>query len=266
MAGKLVFNIKKNKGNGGALGAHIDRTEGMEHMYSNADSSKKHLNKKIIVTNHCKLPLSEAINSRIAEGYTGKRKLRSDAVKSLGIVLTGSHEQMKKIFKNQKARKHWLNQSFDFLIEEFGKENIVRLDLHMDERTPHLHAVVVPLTSDGRLSAREVMGNKANIKRLRKVYAEKLNKLHLGYGEEKEPKTPTLSTKISDFYNLIENYDQEFQNKIKELKTANFEKLRPRDKTKMLKELAEVARVQELNSAIFEKYLKNNTKNKGLKR
>ena len=266
MAGKLVFNIKKNRGNFGALGAHIDRTEGMEHMYSNADPSRKHLNRKIIATEHCKLPLYEAINSRIAEGYKGKRKLRSDAVKSLGIVLTGSHEQMKKIFKNKKALKHWLNQSFDFLIEEFGQENIVRLDLHMDERTPHLHAVVVPLTSDGRLSAREVIGNKSNIKRLRKVYAQKLTKLHLGYGVEKKPKTATLSTKISDFYNLVENYDQEFQNKIKTLKTADFDKLNSSDKTKMLKELAEVARVQELNSAIFEKYLKNNTKNRGLKR
>ena len=266
MAGKLVFNIRKNKGNSGALGAHIDRTKGMEHMYSNADPNRKHLNKKLIVTEYCKLPLSEAINSRISEGYRGKRKLRSDAVKSLGIVLTGSHEQMEKIFKNKKAMKHWLIQSFDFLKEEFGKENIVRFDLHMDERTPHLHAVVVPLTSDGRLSAREVMGNKSNIKRLRKAYAEKLTKLYLDYGVEKKEKTPTLSTKISDFYNLVENYDQEFQNKIKTLKTANFDKLSPRDKTKILNELAEISKVQKLNSDIFEKYLKNNTKNRGLKR
>ena len=90
--------------------------------------------------------------------------------------------------------------------------------------------------------------------------------MYLDYGVEKKEKTPTLSTKISDFYNLVENYDQEFQNKIKTLKTADFDKLNSSDKTKMLKELAEVARVQELNSAIFEKYLKNNTKNRGLKR
>ena len=38
----------------------------------------------------------------------------------------------------------------------FGKENIVRFTLHMDERTPHIHCVFVPITEDGRLSAKEI--------------------------------------------------------------------------------------------------------------
>ena len=261
---KLVFNIRKNKGNAGALGAHIDRKEGMEHMYKNANSNKKKLNIKYSITRHCKLPLSEAIDSRISEGYKGKRKLRSDAIKSLSLVLTGSNKHMHKIFAHKKARKYWLEQSFKFISEEFGKENIVRFDLHMDETTPHLHVVLVPLTSDGRLSAREVMGNKARIKALRKLYAKKLKGLGLEYGVEQSDKKANLSTKISDFYNLVENYNQEFQNKIKTLKTANFDKLSPRAKTQFLKELAEITETQDLNSEIFSKYLKNFSQKKGL--
>ncbi len=30
----------------------------------------------------------------------------------------------------------------------------------MDEKTPHMHYGVVPITDDGRLSAKEVVGNK----------------------------------------------------------------------------------------------------------
>lgn len=262
--GKIVFNIRKNKGNAGGVGAHIDRVPGMEHMFSNADENRRHLNRKFTPNKYCQLPLTEAIKQRIAEGYTGRRKLRSDAVKSLGIVLSGSHKHMHKIFSNEKARNYWLSKSFEFLAEEFGRENIVRLDLHMDERTPHIHAVVVPLTSDGRLSAREVMGNKANIKRLRQAYAEKMQKLQLHYGVENEGKSPRLSSKLSDFYNLVENFNAEYQKRKKTLKTANFSKFTPREKTAFLTELQKSVQIENLTSEIFAEYLKNFDRKKGL--
>lgn len=33
----------------------------------------------------------------------------------------------------------------------------------MDEKTPHLHLCFVPLTADGRLSAKEIIGNRKNL-------------------------------------------------------------------------------------------------------
>ena len=33
----------------------------------------------------------------------------------------------------------------------------------MDEKTPHLHLVFVPLTEDNRLCAKEIIGNRANL-------------------------------------------------------------------------------------------------------
>ena len=35
----------------------------------------------------------------------------------------------------------------------------------MDEKTPHLHLCFVPLTPDGRLSAKEIIGNRKNLVR-----------------------------------------------------------------------------------------------------
>ena len=37
--------------------------------------------------------------------------------------------------------------------------------VHMDEKTPHLHLCFVPLTPDGRLSAKEIIGNRKNLVR-----------------------------------------------------------------------------------------------------
>ncbi len=50
----------------------------------------------------------------------------------------------------------WLNENRRFLTERFGPRNVVALTLHQDEQTPHLHAVIVPVTADGRLSSRDV--------------------------------------------------------------------------------------------------------------
>lgn len=44
--------------------------------------------------------------------------------------------------------------------------------LHMDERTPHIHCVVVPLTVDGRLSAKEVMGDRRKLSELQDCYGK----------------------------------------------------------------------------------------------
>ena len=47
--------------------------------------------------------------------------------------------------------------------ERIGEENIISAVVHMDEKTPHLHLCFVPLTKDGRLSAKEILGNKKNM-------------------------------------------------------------------------------------------------------
>ena len=45
----------------------------------------------------------------------------------------------------------------------WAEENIVSAMVHMDEKTPHLHLVFVPLTKDNRLCAKEIIGNRANL-------------------------------------------------------------------------------------------------------
>ena len=43
----------------------------------------------------------------------------------------------------------WFKKNEKFLIDTFGKKNMVRTYIHFDEKTPHLHAFVIP-EKDGK--------------------------------------------------------------------------------------------------------------------
>ena len=179
--GFAVYHTSKGKGSGGGLGNHIDRTKGKEHTYKNADSDRTHLNVEF-VKNYKDVSLPNAIKKRIESGYNGKRKIRADSVKYLTHVLSGSHKEMTEIFKDKDKANQWIQKNYDFACQEFGKDNIVRFSLHLDEKTPHIHVVSVPLTSDGRLSAKEVIGNRKVLEERQNRYAELMKSFDLKRG------------------------------------------------------------------------------------
>jgi hypothetical protein len=61
-----------------------------------------------------------------------------------------------------------------FMGEKIGADNIVSAVVHMDEKTPHLHLVFVPLTKDGRLSAKEIIGNRQTLSKWQDEYYAKM--------------------------------------------------------------------------------------------
>lgn len=181
--GYAVLHSQKGSASGG-LGNHIDRIKGMEHNFKQADPSR--INENVVYSVYQKrehLSLTEAINERILEGYKVKKAYRKDAVKFTAHVLGGSHEDMKEIFKDKRKSDAWIQANYDFISKEFGEKNIVRFNLHMDEKTPHIHAVTVPLTEDGRLSAREIIGNKTEMRSRQDRYAEAMEPFGLERGK-----------------------------------------------------------------------------------
>lgn len=184
-----VLHSEKGSISSGGIGNHIDRKEGKEHSYRHADPEKRNLNVNFEVTPHCKKPLHEAINDRIKEGYTHKnkagelKKIRKDAVKYCTHILTGSHEKMKEIEKSPGLFQKWVNKNFEFMAKEFGRENIVRFTLHRDEKTPHIHCVTVPLTSTGKLSAKDMIGNRKAMQSRQDRYALAMEEFGLKRGK-----------------------------------------------------------------------------------
>jgi hypothetical protein len=125
------------------------------HPVLNADPSRAELNQELV--NHSRRPLWELAETRVAQ--LGLKRLRTDAVKVVEVLLTASPEAFPRDSEGRIVDMRdsaWLMENRRFLAERFGPQNVVALTLHQDEQTPHLHAVIVPVTADGRLSSRDV--------------------------------------------------------------------------------------------------------------
>ncbi|MDO7854434.1 MobV family relaxase [Hymenobacter convexus] len=115
-------------------------------------------------------------NERIAELHLPR--LRSDAVRAVEVLLTASPEGFRRDADGRALDVRgtpWVQDNLDFLHQRFGKNNVVSFTLHQDEVTPHVHAVVVPVTADGRLSSRDVFSPSS------------LRQLQTDYGKVMEP-------------------------------------------------------------------------------
>ena len=241
-----TYHAEKGAVSSGGIGKHIDREPGAEHTYKHSDPERRHLNQNILVNDHCKKPLHVGISDRIAQGYSAKNKagelkaIRKDAVKYTTHIMTGSHEQMKKIEADPQARKAWINANLEFLKKEYGEKNIVRFSIHRDEKTMHIHAVTVPLTSDGRLSAKEVLGGPKEMSERQDRYAAQMKPFGLERGERatgiKHENAREYYARIEQAQNSIDKNDfkaqknafgvyksesvEELQNVLKSQKTA----------------------------------------------
>lgn len=219
-----VLHIQKNKGSVGGLGNHIDRVPGMEHTYRHADPDRINENMNLVNKD---LTIQEAVNRRISSGYTGTKKIRKDAVKSISLILSGSHGRMVEIGNSPNLFEQWIIENHKFLQEEYGRENVVKYSVHMDEKTPHIHAVIVPLTEDGRLSAKELIGNKAKLEQLHTRYAQRMHKFGLERGEKRDN---NKHIKTADYRKEVAKAKEEAA----KLDVSEIKKLSPGDKTKIL--------------------------------
>ena len=88
-------------------------------------------------------------------------KTRKDSVRLVEALVTASPE----FFKGKKRAdvKEYFEYALKFIQAHQSPETIVSAVVHMDEKTPHMHLTFVPLTADGRLSAKEIIGNKKKL-------------------------------------------------------------------------------------------------------
>jgi len=162
----------------GAAVAHNHRTSSVEKV--NIDASRTPLN------------LVLKAEGTVAERLAGKlkgltTKVRKDAVVTVELVLSASPEWFDELTTDRAALhghpkfRAWANESIAWARREFGK-NIIDVALHMDESSPHMHVLAVPLTKDGRLCAKEVLA-RSELTRRQDSYAKALQGLGLSRGE-----------------------------------------------------------------------------------
>ena len=248
-----IIHVQKHSSTGGSLGNHIERTEGMKHTYPHAKPEMKKFNVSYN-RGYKGISLGKAVSQRIEKGYTGEKAIRKDSVKFISLILSGTNEQTWEIQKKSSGLfLEWERANIKFLEDEYGKENIVKLELHRDEKTPHFHAIVVPLTKDGRLSAKEVVGDRKKLKSFQDRYAAAMKPFGLERGEE-ESKNTHITTK--EFYQELEKTRKEIQN----LDLTKVNLIPPAHKTEMIKRYAKTAKL-DLNLEGLK-----GQKNKGFKR
>jgi hypothetical protein len=137
----------------------------------NCDPERTHLNKELIGTGDYKADVNKRIAELSAEVSEGKPKLimQKNSVKSIEHLMTASPEY----FKNEDDIKAFTQRSHKFLVDTYGKENVVSMSLHLDEKTPHIHAFVVPVVKGKLKSGREI--NRISAKQ----YLNKADKMSL---------------------------------------------------------------------------------------
>jgi hypothetical protein len=146
--GYVVLHLSKASGKDAEMSAHIER----RIHPKNADESRTHLNRELITFPEGVTNRTDAIQHRIDHaGIT--RKISPNQVRAIRVMLSATHEDMKWIEDNGQL-DGWCQDNIRWLQDTFGKENVVSAVLHMDEKTPHLHATVVPIVTGERRKAK----------------------------------------------------------------------------------------------------------------
>ena len=114
---------------------------------------KKHLRPDARVT---------AISNRAVMVVFGGNRERMREM-AFGSQVLNEYEETNGHLVRQPEIEQWAKNIYGFVCREFGEDNIASFIVHLDETGPHAHCVFVPLTADGRLCSKEVLGGKNKI-------------------------------------------------------------------------------------------------------
>lgn len=112
--------------------------------------------------------------------------MRKDAVHMCGLIVSSDSA----FFENLSPyhTKRFFEESKKFLTEFVGAESVISAKVHLDEKTPHMHFLHVPVTPDGRLNANKIY-TRESLKRLQAELPAYLQSkgFELQRGVEQEP-------------------------------------------------------------------------------
>ena len=169
--GYVVLHIEKAAGTDAAMSGHVER----RITPANIVTTLTYLNEELVefpkgVTNR-----TEAIQHRLDNAGL-QRKIGKNQVRALRVMLSGSPEDMKRI-RQAGQLNSWAKDSCGWLQKTFGKENVVSAVLHLDEKTPHIHATAVPIVRGERRKAK--LERERNARSGKRIYRTKKDRPRL---------------------------------------------------------------------------------------
>lgn len=139
----------------GQIEAHNERKKEKYASNPDIDTSRSHLNFHLV---HPERKYRAEAERQIAQAGCRTRK---DSVRVVEALVTASPE----FFKGKKKTeiRAFFEEAVRFIEKQQEKSTMISAVVHMDEKTPHMHLSFVPLTPDGRLSAKDIVGNKKKL-------------------------------------------------------------------------------------------------------
>lgn len=147
--------------------AKFDRHSNRKGKVVNADPEKKSLNRIIIGSHNVEEDMKMYL-----EGV----KIRDNSVVAREIVLSAGNGFWERL--SDLDRERWIKTNYNFLKKYFG-DNCVYAVLHMDETTPHIHALIVPVMTNKKglphLNNSFYFGSKEKLSEWQDRYTEALS-------------------------------------------------------------------------------------------
>ena len=135
----------------------------------NADPAKLQKNKLLFGQTDYALGLKNFLDDYENAG----NHIRKDGVLAIEYLLTASPEFFSEGLKHEReARlKNWCESQVEFIKKQHGEKNVLCMYLHMDEKSPHIEAYVVPIDPKGKLNCKHFLGGKNKLRDLQTIYA-----------------------------------------------------------------------------------------------
>lgn len=96
--------------------------------------------------------------------------------------------------------EEWKKKNVEWMCSYFGEENVLSMQYHEDESTPHIHTIVIPIDERGHLCAKSFTGGRAKMRALQDSYGKAMEPLGLSRGEMF---SRSKKTDLGKFYGAI---------------------------------------------------------------
>ena len=172
---------------------------------SDIDWSRTHLNYHFKKDEEWTKTIKEEI-----DGLGLKKRPRKDAIVLLDHFIGISPEESDRLSETE--LKAYFKDAYDHIEARYG--HVVNAVVHMDEKTPHMHVVTVPITADGRLSAKELTSNEMSFRQVQDVFYQNVSKK---YGLKRgEPKSKTKREHLTKQQKMIKELEEQVESYTKE--------------------------------------------------
>lgn len=228
----VVHMMKIKSGAVGGIQSHNNR-EHEPKTNPDVDMSRSEDNYDLISCDNYKRSIKEKLSNLVESSRT----VRKDAVVVCNFIVTSDNETMEALGADH--QREFFQDSVKWFSDRYGADRVLNATVHMDETTPHLHIGVMPITQDGRLSAKAIF-TKTEMKAIQTEFArdvgekyglergvEGSERTHLSEARFKEQKALEMANEhgaiAQELQIIAEDCKQELSEATRSLKTVKQE-------------------------------------------